>query len=242
MSILRRGIIGQHNAVTPPQPPIQSGLICDFNFNDSASYDWFANPNLVNSLTGIHNGNIGTAPVNSDLTTPISTDNVYGTDANGVKSIYFYGSGSSNNIIVNTTLSTTDWTASFRLKHRVNVGLSYDRMFGTRNYRMELVANNYSQIWYYQSGWVNTGIVIPDDGLFHSLDWTYQNSPKEFKIYLDGVLSYSTTSRGTTLYSSSYYWVMGSQDSRNFIQPMNRHLLYNRALSQSEILDNLNIY
>tara|TARA_R110000772_G_scaffold190489_1_gene301279 strand:+ start:81 stop:806 length:726 start_codon:yes stop_codon:yes gene_type:complete len=240
--IYRRGTYAQNNATSPIIPPIQSGLICDFNFNDSSSYDWFTSTSAVTSLTGTNNGVISGTVVNSDLTTPVGAVNVFGTDTNGDKSLYCYGSGSSNNIRVNTTVNLTNWSASFRIKHRANIGAGYDRMFGTRNYRMELVLNYYSQIWYYQSGWVNTGISIPNDGQFHSVDWTYQNSPRQFKIYLDGVLVYSTTAKGTTLVSSSYYWVMGSQDSRNTIQQVNRHLLYNRTLTQAEVVANLNIY
>jgi hypothetical protein len=241
MPIISGTISSQNKNLTTQSAIITSGLVCHYDLNNPSCYDWQNSPNNVNSLTGSLSGTIQNTPVNLNLTVPSSTDNVYGVDQSGDKFLYFYGGHvAGNNIYINSSINLTDWTACFRLKHRANIGMGYDRMLGTRNYRMELVANNLSQIWYYQAGWVNTGITIPNDGEFHDLDWTYKNSPKEFKIYLDGVLSYSTTTRGTTLSSSPNYWVMGAQDSRNFIQPLNRHLLYNRALTQSEIIQNLN--
>jgi hypothetical protein len=226
--------------------PVQDQLVSYYNLDDVNSYNFTSTPQIMTSLTGTNHGVIANAVVDVNATPSYYTDytvNGFGTDGNGDNYIFMngsFGSYSGNNIYVSTALNLTNWSYSIKYKHRRAVGLAYKRFLGTRNYLMELGYNNNSELWYYQSGWVNTGIIVPNDGQFHNIDWTYQNSPRLLSLYLDGVLVYQTSSKGVSLVSN-YYHIMGSTDNSNTENLMNKNLIYGKTLTQSEIIHNLGI-
>lgn len=226
--------------------PIQDQLIAHYDLDDANSYNFVSSPQVITSLTGTNHGTIADAILDVNATPAYYTDytvNGFGTDTNGDNYLFMSGNGSTShgsNIDVLTPINLTNWSFKIRYKHRRAVGLAYKRFFGTVGYIMELVYNNSSELWYYQSGWVNTGIIVPNDGQFHDIDWTYQDSPKLLTLYLDGVLVYQSNVKGVPLVSNNY-WVMGSQDSRNTDSLMNKHLLYGKTLTQAEITHNLGI-
>lgn len=221
--------------------PVQTNLLVYYNIDDVNSYNFASVKTTLTNVasSGGYGGTIdltgGTYPQDvDDFPTTLCG---YGSDSNG-KFLYMTQSTNLPQIKINQTVSLTNWSAQFKVKNRGEG--NYPRFLGTRNYRMELVYRN-GNIWYYQSGWVNTGVSYPNDGNYHIITFTYQNSPKEFKIYVDGVLEYTITTKGTTLVSSSYFWIFGSQDRRQEKSYFNKFLLYSKTLTQSEININNNL-
>jgi|TARA_R110000744_G_C19299598_1_gene555587 hypothetical protein len=225
--------------------PILPGMVVYYNIDDLSSYNFSSTKTTVNNLasSGGYGGNItrdaGLYP--EKVTLNPSTYCGYGTDSNG-KFVYFQRGTTFPILNVNQSLNLTNWTAQFKVKNRgIFSTENYFRFLGTVNYSMELVHNS-GNIWYYTTavGWVNTGISYPDDGNYHTITFTYTDSPKLFNIYMDSVLVYTTNLNGIGIITSKF-WVQGSQDNRQDPSYFNKFLLYDRALNQTEINNNNNI-
>lgn len=233
-------------ASVPKNNPIQPGLTVYYNVDDAISYDFATSKTTLNNLAsgGGYQGTIirdaaGLYP--EDVSLNPSTVCGYGQDSNG-KFLYFSRSTTRPMINVPQSLVLTDWTIQFKVKNRgLGSSNSYYRFFGVSNYNMELVHNS-GNIWFYTSAssWVNTGVSYPNDGKYHTITFTYTSSPKAINIYLDSVLVYTSSLFGVSI-NTSQFWVQGSQDSRQEPSYWNKFLIYNRALNQTEIINNNNI-
>jgi len=225
-------------------PILPANVVAFFDIDNILSYD-INSFNEINTLLGVYDGTIfgDTDNLDDPNVTPTAGNHSYGTDT-ATERKFWKGAGrvANHNIKINSSINLTNWSAKYVFKHESNVGMAYLRMLGTRNYYFELVTNRLSEIWFYDptgGWWNNTGASIPNDGKFHDLDWTYNNSPRELNIYLNGDNIYSSTSKGRSLVSNGWWWVQGSEDNRNHNQPLNKFILYDRELTQAEIASNL---
>ena len=221
-------------SVAPSYTPTTDQLLADFDVSDTASYNFASAPTSILSIHGTHNGTLTATPVNEDLGTASTFG--YGTDSDG-KYLHSNPYGAVERINVSSSINLTNWSIKAKMRYQT-FNNQYNRYFGTNGYRIELVIHGGNYIYVYDGGWRNTGVRLPNDGAYHDIDITYNNSPKRLKVYLNGVLSYSSTSYGRSI-STSIYYVLGSADNRSINAYMNRFLLHGKELTQTEITANL---
>lgn len=211
---------------------VTNGLVLALDAGDRNSYvsgstTWF-------DLTGVNNGTLTNGPT-------------FNTGSGG--SIVFDGV---DDYMENTSLSTFNsqsLSISWWINGNTQSGKSYTNTGPGKFLNSSWasfdsntdVFNNSNIKCYVYNGSTDYKIIVPNtlDGNWHNISWTYNNN--SFSVYKDSILVSTISTTGNISYNSGNLRLANYQSSNPYFNgKFSNVLIYNRALSSDEVLQNYN--